>query len=325
MPKTKTPLNILIHISLATLSLATVLAQFPNTNWTFSLLSQPRPQYIIALIPLCLITLILRQKLSTLLSLTLLSLNIWYILPLLLPSTTPPHQTNTLTITHFNLDATATNHQQTLTTLNNHQTDLLFLQEITPWHLPQITQTLTNYRPVHTQPMSNTHGSALFVPTNSTLIFTNTHIIHLPSYASRPLLVTETQLDGTPLTLLSLHVTRPRNQRTHQSQTNELQSVAQWSHQQQTQHNQAVIIIGDFNTTPWSTQFTQLLTEGNLTNAQQGHSLHGTWPSFLPAPLRIPIDHSLHTPHISTLNHTVQRLPQSDHLMLTVTVTLSLE
>lgn len=52
----------------------------------------------------------------------------------------------------------------------------------------------------------------------------------------------------------------------------------------------AVILLGDFNTTPWSPAYRKLVAEANLGSASGGRI--ATWPVWLP-PLRVPIDHIL--------------------------------
>jgi endonuclease/exonuclease/phosphatase (EEP) superfamily protein YafD len=53
-----------------------------------------------------------------------------------------------------------------------------------------------------------------------------------------------------------------------------------------------VIIAGDFNTTPWSPYFQDLVATAGLRNAANGHGYIGTWPSWF-WPAQIPIDHVL--------------------------------
>jgi endonuclease/exonuclease/phosphatase (EEP) superfamily protein YafD len=53
-----------------------------------------------------------------------------------------------------------------------------------------------------------------------------------------------------------------------------------------------LIVAGDFNTTPWSPHFQDLVATAGLRNAANGHGYLATWPTaFWPA--RIPIDHVL--------------------------------
>jgi endonuclease/exonuclease/phosphatase (EEP) superfamily protein YafD len=53
-----------------------------------------------------------------------------------------------------------------------------------------------------------------------------------------------------------------------------------------------VIVAGDFNTSPWSPHFRELLAEAGLRNAAEGHGWIATWPSWF-WPARVPIDHVL--------------------------------
>jgi endonuclease/exonuclease/phosphatase (EEP) superfamily protein YafD len=53
-----------------------------------------------------------------------------------------------------------------------------------------------------------------------------------------------------------------------------------------------MVIAGDFNTTPWSPFFRELVTTAGLRNAADSHGYIGTWPSWF-WPAQIPIDHVL--------------------------------
>jgi len=52
------------------------------------------------------------------------------------------------------------------------------------------------------------------------------------------------------------------------------------------------IVAGDFNATPWSPHFRDLLRDARLRDAREPFGLQATWPA-LPAPFGIPIDHCL--------------------------------
>ena len=56
-----------------------------------------------------------------------------------------------------------------------------------------------------------------------------------------------------------------------------------------------VIIVGDFNTSPWSSGFQRLLSETGWRNAAQGFGYRPTWPSHL-LWLGIRIDHHIVSP-----------------------------
>jgi endonuclease/exonuclease/phosphatase (EEP) superfamily protein YafD len=53
-----------------------------------------------------------------------------------------------------------------------------------------------------------------------------------------------------------------------------------------------MVVAGDFNTTPWSPSFRDLVARAGLRNAADGHGYIGTWPNWF-WPAQIPIDHVL--------------------------------
>ena len=84
-----------------------------------------------------------------------------------------------------------------------------------------------------------------------------------------------------------------------------------------------MIVAGDFNTTPWSPYFRDLVAAAGLRNAAEGHGYVGTWPAWF-WPALIPIDHVLlKGPLVAT---SVRRGPAigSDHFPIIADVRLLL-
>lgn len=76
----------------------------------------------------------------------------------------------------------------------------------------------------------------------------------------------------------------------------------------------ACVVVGDFNTTPWSSHFRDLLTESGFHDCAAGRGWRPTWPSALPALLRIRIDHCLASAGVSVQGLRVGGSAGSDHL-----------
>jgi endonuclease/exonuclease/phosphatase (EEP) superfamily protein YafD len=74
------------------------------------------------------------------------------------------------------------------------------------------------------------------------------------------------------------------------------------------------VVVGDFNTTPWSSHFRDLLRNSGFHNCAAGRGLLPTWPSGLPALLRIRIDHCLASMAVSVADVRVGGSWGSDHL-----------
>ncbi len=78
-----------------------------------------------------------------------------------------------------------------------------------------------------------------------------------------------------------------------------------------------LILIGDLNTTPWNRYFRRLLDASGLRDSTRGFGLQPTWPNFI-FPLRIPLDHCLHSPDITVVDRRLGPNVGSDHYPLIV-------
>lgn len=76
-----------------------------------------------------------------------------------------------------------------------------------------------------------------------------------------------------------------------------------------------LVILGDFNATPYCAAYKQLVKSLDLRNARDGFGIYPSWPTFLPTPfLRIPIDHVLVSGAIAVHNFRTLTSVGSDHL-----------
>jgi endonuclease/exonuclease/phosphatase (EEP) superfamily protein YafD len=82
-----------------------------------------------------------------------------------------------------------------------------------------------------------------------------------------------------------------------------------------------VVVIGDFNVTPWSPHFTALLERGRLRDAAAGFGWQPTWPSFLPL-LGLQIDHALVSTGIEVNSFARGRVEGSDHRPIVIDLRL---
>lgn len=78
------------------------------------------------------------------------------------------------------------------------------------------------------------------------------------------------------------------------------------------------ILIGDFNTSPFSAVFRHIVQTTGLKDASKGRGYHPTWGPRLPREpmlpwLGIPIDHALVSDQILVVERRVDKMPGSDH------------
>jgi endonuclease/exonuclease/phosphatase (EEP) superfamily protein YafD len=300
-------------LNLATFAafLGTMLGFAGRIWWGFELLDHPRTQYCLLLV-LAMIAGAITGKTITDKSVSFIwcmpiALNLGLILPLFFSppltqdfksvniSAIPNLPHPNLQILHANLDRDNQHFSEAIAYLKNQPADIILLQGVTPQWLTELAASLTDYRLVISRPLNNTQGVAMFVANNATSVeIMNTEIIHLPEGSDRPMISSMMRFFGKKISLLSLHTIRSRTQGNSAYQEQEFSAAAQWI-QRQLKANREVIIIGDFNSTPWSGRFRQFARGCDLINSQKGYGLQPTCLAGFSAFLMIPIDHCLHS------------------------------
>jgi endonuclease/exonuclease/phosphatase (EEP) superfamily protein YafD len=118
--------------------------------------------------------------------------------------------------------------------------------------------------------------------------------------------------------VLAVHPPPPRHRDWWKLRNRQLEEIANLVRS----HSGTWLVLGDLNTTPWAPSFRRLVRASGLVNSALGHGLDPTWPARWPWPLRIPIDHCLHSPALTTINRRVGPAIGSDHLPLIVDIGL---
>lgn len=307
-------------------TIATVCGCAGRWWWVLELLDHPRPQYCLLLLPALLLGGVWRQRWSLIWIIPLL-LNLGLLAPLFLPTSpaATPDSNATLHLLTITLDREHPEQAgQAIAYINAQSADLVWLIEVTPSSLAQLKTDLSHYQIVAAEPRENSHGSALLLNQQSTaaIAIQRTQIIHLPTYSERPMLEAILTWTGHSIALLSFQTTRPQNATTSEFQQIELAAGAAWS-RQQLQQGRQVVMIGDFNTTPWSGRFRQLLQDSQLFNSQQGFGWQPTWNAHWFPLLRIAIDHCLLSRSFTVQNRRIGTEVGSDHLPLQVELHLN--
>jgi endonuclease/exonuclease/phosphatase (EEP) superfamily protein YafD len=111
-----------------------------------------------------------------------------------------------------------------------------------------------------------------------------------PPGGRRPYLVAEVAVGGATVVVAGVHPSSPSPSEPGDTRrrNRELDHIAEVA----SEADRPLIVAGDFNTTPWSPYFRDLLAAAGLRNAAEGHGYIATWPAFF-WPALIPIDHVL--------------------------------
>ncbi|MEQ1705562.1 MAG: endonuclease/exonuclease/phosphatase family protein [Rickettsiales bacterium] len=130
---------------------------------------------------------------------------------------------------------------------------------------------------------------------------------------------TEFSINNLKLNLYELHTPPPVSELFFELRNQNLSVLADVMSKDESPYR---ILIGDLNSTIYSPYLQNVLTSAKLYSNQQNYNMEGTWPNFLPAPLRITIDHVLTSKQIKIENREVATDKNSDHLPVITTLSL---
>ena len=316
----------LLNVAGGGAAIATILGFAGSRWWVFELLEHLRPQYCLILVLALVVGGISRRAWSFVWCFPLV-LNLALIVPLFFTSAQGSHleqanrpPSNTFRLLYANLDHDNKDTSRAIQYIESQDVNLVLLQEVTSRWLTKLKSDLSRYRVVTSFPRDNSTGMAMLVPiaASKSVEIVATQILELPLNSGQPLLETTIRWGDTDVVILGLSIIRPQNRDTSAFQDVEFKAAADWSLRQQKKDGREVVVIGDFNSTPWSGRFRKFLHDSELHNSLQGFGLQPTWPASLLSPLMIAIDHCLHSKSITTINRATGSNIGSDHLPLFV-------
>jgi endonuclease/exonuclease/phosphatase (EEP) superfamily protein YafD len=140
----------------------------------------------------------------------------------------------------------------------------------------------------------------------------------LPLQSARePAIQATLMASGHPLRIFAVHASWPLAPASAARRNRQLVLLAQ----QARATKLPLVVVGDFNVSPFSPHFRQLLTDGNLRSAADGFGWQPTWPTFLPA-AGIQIDHGFVSPAVAVQSFRRGSGNGSDHRPIVVDLVL---
>ena len=185
--------------------------------------------------------------------------------------------------------------------------DLLFLVEVNPAMFHQAKQRVIGEYPFSTSVYSPRTGTAYALLSRWPFLTSGKR--YNAGQSNFPLFQYDIQLETQALTLFGVHTTSPRSaedKRTRDGQLRDLLEVVS-----DNQVTNPKVLMGDFNATPWTPALRNLAKQLNY--FAPSSSLQGTWPTWLPKPLRVPIDHIFYDDRLCTLKSGRIDIQGSDH------------
>ena len=125
-------------------------------------------------------------------------------------------------------------------------------------------------------------------------------------------------LAGTPVDLMGVHLTRPIPLGHVERQMAQIDAIAEVL---QARPETALVVAGDFNAVPWGRVMRHFVDVTGLA-LSRSLGLEGSWPSPLPWPLRLPIDHLLTNGTVAPVSRRQIHVPGSDHRAVVVDIAI---
>lgn len=300
-----------------------LLSFFAPANWMLELLTHFRLQYSLGLLTIVLILVVLKKPLPAMLLSVFLLMNSLLIAPFYLPTnwraTATNHTLDTnqqvkYSVLFANINYGNQNLDRLLDRIEFENPDLLVTVETDQQKFDQLTPQLSQYPHTFHVNRGQRLGTSIW---SKQPFVTDPNVIWDESQTYPTIRFQLPASDSLqPLVVYAVHPPPPITSSTTEARNQIFGLLAN----QIGQEVGPILVVGDFNATSWSPNFSQLIQDSKLSDTRVANGLQPSWPTFLPSLLRIPIDHVLVNNLVQVISR--QTLPSigSDHLPVLVEI-----
>ncbi|MBC8328778.1 MAG: endonuclease/exonuclease/phosphatase family protein [Planctomycetes bacterium] len=300
-----------------------LLAYLGEFWWRFHLWEHLRPHYGMALAAAVVLAVLARRWRWAAFWVAAVAANGLLLFPLLpLGGASEPIAGPRLRVLHANLHVQHPDPDRLLEWVEGLDRDLVLLHEFTPVWRKRVQQVCRRYRLELCDPQVHPTGTALLLPVEARQEWrlVDSSILQMTqTIGERPVMELVLEAGGRGLAVLSFHATRPISWFESRGQERDFRFAADWALGQRALGRET-LVLGDFNSTPWSSRFRGLLRDAELEDSLVGRGMQGSWPSFLPSFLRLPIDHAVHSSGLVVAERRLGPEVGSDHLPLLIEI-----
>lgn len=250
---------------------------------------------------------LLRRQKNAAVAAVLALLNAVLILPLFWGGTTAQTNGPKMKLMHANVLKINGEAHKLIQLIKSEQPAVLLLEEVDQHWLDAMKVLEATYPHKLVMPRDDNFGIALYslYPFEGSIIYPGGS--QLPS-------AEVTLLDSPlgPLRIYGTHPVPPMGLRMMTMRNELLSEISKLAQKTQQEENKSCVVLGDFNTSPFSQTFKLTLKASGLQDSTRGFGYQSTWPAQL-GTFGIPLDHCLHSPDLATVSRRIGPDIGSDH------------
>lgn len=289
-----------------------IVSIFDSYYWLFELLTHFKLQYFFLSLVLVGGFTVLKRRIFLVIALFSLLINAVFIVPFYLKPSFKSSENNSREIKLLHSNVLTSNRQFSILIeqIQIEDPDVVLLQEVDSWWISALTPIQSDYEYKIEIPRRDNFGIALY----SKIPISN-HYIRDWGEAGLPSIEAEMVLDNVSFNFIATHPLPPVSKRNYDARNSQILGVSS----RVRELKNAKIVMGDLNTSAWSSDYKTLESDTGLYNAARGFGIFPTWPTRL-LPMMIPIDHCLVSNHFTVVEVRQGKDIGSDHLPLIVTL-----
>jgi endonuclease/exonuclease/phosphatase (EEP) superfamily protein YafD len=299
--------NVLVAVVISGLWLATLAAALGRWSWICDLFTHFRVQYVELFALATVGAVLLRRRRWAIAAAAGLILNAIPVVPYVLPALQPSlSDARPIRVLSFNTFFRNRDVQQIAAAVEASHADVAVLLELNPQDINALKLALPSFGYVFEGAAAFRWGALIL----SKLPFTQYDAVPLSDDSGAVAAHVAINVGSRSLEVYGVHLNWPLTRQSVYRRNGEMRRLGQ----ELARCVGACIVVGDFNVTPWSSYFGDLVHASGLRDCGRGQGFLATWPAPFWAPLRLRIDQCLISSGITIANVATGNAAGSDHL-----------
>lgn len=305
----------LVSGSAVLLAVCSLIGLMGKYYWLFDLFAHSRVHYFLAALFLFALSLYFRSRAAIAISCIVIVFNALLIFPVYRGSEVAIAPVDTWKLLSLNVNHDSVPTDTLVRLVQSHQPEVVILSETSHTRVIELSTLLSEYTNVMfgSREGRQNFGVGVLVHDEMDAVLQAEDFSDVDIFG----VVGTFTFHGRACTIVGIHMMYPFGYERTRVRDQQLRTVAD-----RAKDSSCFVAIGDMNITPWSPVFGEVLKTGNLKDSRVGFGIQTSWPVWLPAPLRIPIDHALVSEDLRVGQRQVLENVGSDHLPILITVGL---